>query len=79
MKKKKEHGKGVLNLTSIIIGVFLLIVGIAIGVILNSKSSFALNTSNLKYGDLNCDGKVTSADAVILARAAKGMVTLTEE
>lgn len=79
MKKKKEHGKGVLNLTSIIIGAFLLVVGIAIGVILNSKSSFALDTSNLKYGDLNCDGKVTSADAVTLARAVKGMVTLTEE
>ena len=79
MKSKESVGKELFNLTSVMIGAFLLVVGIAVGLILNSNSTFALDTSNLKYGDLNCDGEVTSADMVTLARAVKGMVTLTEE
>ena len=78
MKKFIGKGNGLFNTTNIIVGTFLLLVVIVIGVLISSSSSYALDTSNLTYGDLDCDGNVTSADAITLARTIKGMVTLSE-
>lgn len=65
--------------TQIIICTFLLLIGILFGLSIGSNETYSLDTSNLIYGDLDCDKKVTSADAVTLARAVTGMITLTAE
>ena len=36
-------------------------------------------TFNMKLGDANCDGKITSADAAAILRAAVGLAPLTAQ
>lgn len=76
MKKKIFNVNGENSITNIVVSAFLLVMVIAIGIIFSSSSSYALDTSNLSYGDLDCDGNVTSSDAVTLLRAVKGMISL---
>lgn len=76
---KKEKINKVFNTTSIVFGIIILLIGITIGILISSHSSFAIDTSNLKYGDLDCDGSVTSADLVTVARATAGIINLTEQ
>ena len=79
MKEVKNKLKSLFNATSVVIGAFLLVVGVSIGLVVNSGDSFALDTNNMQYGDLNCDGEITSTDMIALARAVRGLITLTPE